>query len=161
MSASKRKLSALGVGIVLAMALVVGPASSHVPTPTGNQGCTPGFWKNNTKAWESTAPNVYPKNTRLESAFNNVPDHLDNKTFLEALKFQGNVGPEGRLLRHAVAALLNTVHFDVAYQIGDESILKSMVNAALAGSKADMEALSSQLDRWNNAGCPLSAKIDY
>jgi hypothetical protein len=155
------RFSAL-IGLVVLLALVSAvAASAHVPTPDGNEGCTPGFWKNNLIAWESTSPNVYSPNTTLESVFN-VPDSLglDNTTFLEALNFQGNIGPEGRLLRQAVAALLGTVHFDVAYPIGDEAVLIAMVNNALSG-QTSVEGLKDQLDRWNNLGCPLSANIDY
>lgn len=156
-----QRLIVLAVCTVLTGALAAGPASAHVPTPVGNQGCTPGFWKNNVIAWESTAPNAYASSTTLESVFDNVPAALDDKTFLQALSFEGNVGREGRLLRHAVAGLINTVHFDVAYAIGVENQLIRMVNTALAGSAAQQEALKDQLDRWNNGGCPLSAKVDY
>jgi len=156
----KGKVAAIVVGALLPVAVAATPAAAHVPTPTGKQGCTPGFWKNNLLAWESTAPNVYSPSTRLGSVFRNVPRHLANATFLDALRFKGNLGPEARLLRQAVAALLGTVHFDVAFPIGDEGQLIGMVNAALAGV-TNPEVVKDQLDRWNNLGCPLSAKVDY
>ncbi len=98
---------------------------------------------------------------RLEGVFDNVPDRLDRKTFEEALAFRASVGPAGRLLRHALAGSLSTIHFDVAYPIGAERVLIGQVNTALAGTPADMEALKNQLDTWNNLGCPLSAKVDH
>ena len=159
----RRSWKALACGAIAlgTIGLGIGVASAHNPTPTGRQGCTPGFWKNNVVAWESTAPNVYSPDETLGSVFTGVSPSLANKTLLEALNFQGNLGPEARLLRAAVAALLNTVHFDVAYPLGTEGELIAQVNAALASGGSALETLKNTLDSWNNLGCPLSANVDY
>lgn len=156
----RRRFALVGIGAMLAFGVLAGSVAAHVDTPTGNQGCTPGFWKNNLLPWESTVPNVYPTTTVVGSVFTNAHAPFASMTFLEALQIEG--GPmEGKLLRQAVAALLNTVHFDVAFPIGSEGVLIGMVNTALAGDKDAMEALKDQLDTWNNLGCPLSANVDY
>lgn len=155
------RFGAAGAAVVGAVSLLGPAAFAHDPTPTGNEGCTPGFWKNNLVAWESTWPNVYLPTDTLGSRFSNVPAELAGKTFLEALNFKGNEGPEARLLRQAVAALLNTVHFDVEYQYGFEWDFIPLVNDALAGSAEDQEALKDQLASYNERGCPLSANVDY
>ena len=77
----------------------------------GDEGCTPGFWKNHPEAWAHTP---YSPNQTLESVFN-VPDSygLDNVTLIDALSLEGgNTVAEAaaRLLHHAVAALLNASH---------------------------------------------------
>jgi hypothetical protein len=156
-----RRLALVSVAAVLAFAAFSVSATAHIDTPTGNQGCTPGFWKNNLLAWESTAPNVYLTTTLVGSVFTSAPAPYASMTLLQALQIEG--GPmAGKLLRQAVAALLNTSHFDVAYPLGSEATLIAMVNAALtSGSSTTMEALKDQLDLWNNLGCPLSANVDY
>jgi hypothetical protein len=157
----RRKLALVAVGAVVALAALAGPVAAHVDTPTGNEGCTPGFWKNNLVAWESTAPNVYLPSTVIGTVFTSAHAPFASMTFLEALGING--GPmEGKLLRQSVAALLGTVHFDVAFPIGNETQLITMVNAALASNSAGtMEDLKDTLDGWNNLGCPLSANVDY
>jgi hypothetical protein len=157
-----RKAAAAGVVLVF-LALSTGVAHAHNPTPKGRQGCTPGFWKNNLLAWESTAPNVLRPGDKLQAVFDpvNIPDQYDNTTLLQALQFKGTEGTVAKLLRAAVAAMLNTTHFDVAYPLGDNEELEELLKTALAGSASDMEALKNRLDAWNNLGCPLRANFDY
>jgi hypothetical protein len=130
-------------------------STTSAPTTTTvrqtTQGCSHGFWKNNTGAWVGYAPS-----TTLGSAFANVPPSLANNTFSEALNFQGNVGSEGRLLLQAVAALLNAAHPDVGYPL-TEAEVKARVSNALAGSASDEEAVKDELDGFNNLACPLRA----
>jgi hypothetical protein len=155
----RRRLALVGIGAMLVFGVLAGSVAAHVDTPTGNQGCTPGFWKNNLLAWESTSPNVYPTDTLVGSVFTGAHSPYAGMTFLEILQ-GGDNAMEAKLLRQAVAALLNTVHFDVAFPIGSEGVLIGMVNTALAGDEDAMEALKDQLDTWNNLGCPLSANVD-
>lgn len=154
------KLSAGLIVGALAASLMVG-----VPAATadniGNEGCTPGYWKNHTSNWEeyrpaSTLGNNWPV---LKTSY---PQYA-NATFLKALSYKGGPGTEGAvrlLLHHAVAAYLNAAHEGVAYpyrrfrQPGD---LRDAINAALASDdRATMLALKDKLDAANNLGCPLS-----
>jgi hypothetical protein len=108
-------------------------------------------------SWVATG---YSPNQTLESVFD-VPDsyNLDNYTLLQALSFQGGSSTTAAariLLRAAVSALLNSASPDVDYPLTTSQVI-SMVNAALAsGSRSTMLALASQLDRYNNYGCPLN-----
>ena len=123
----------------------------------GEEGCTPGFWKNHASAWAATG---FTSGQNLESVFD-VPDAygLDNFTLLQALSFSGGSTTAAKaqiLLRAAVAALLNAGHPDVDYAQSAASIITE-VNAALAsGSNATILALATELDTQNNAGCPIS-----
>ena len=123
----------------------------------GDEGCTPGYWKNHLDSW---VPTGYSPSQTVESVFD-VPDSfgLDNKTLLQALNFGGGPGPKGGaqiLLRAAVAALLNASHSDVDYPRSASDVIAD-VNAALAsGNRSTMLALAAELDSDNNLGCPLN-----
>jgi hypothetical protein len=123
----------------------------------GEEGCTPGFWKNHLDQWATTG---FSPSQTLESVFD-VPDAygVDDATLLQALSFPGggSVADAARvLLHHAVAALLNASHPGVDYPRTAASIIAD-VNAALAsGSRSTMLSLKNLLDRDNNLGCPLN-----
>ena len=122
----------------------------------GDEGCTPGYWKNHEESWAATG---FTPGQTLESVFN-VPDGfgLDNVTLHAALSLSGGPGTQGSaqlLLHHAVAALLNASHPGVDYPRTAASIIAD-VNAALTGSRAGMLALKNALDADNNRGCPLN-----
>jgi hypothetical protein len=124
--------------------------------PPGEDGCTPGYWKNHPAAWNATP---YSRSQTLESVFD-VPDKfgLDNKTLLQALKFKGGpnkLGAARILLRHATAAVLNASHPGVDYPMTASDII-SQVNTALTGSRSQMLTLKKTLDKNNNLGCPLN-----
>ncbi|HLE84298.1 MAG TPA: hypothetical protein VJG13_08155, partial [Thermoanaerobaculia bacterium] len=124
----------------------------------GDQGCTPGYWKNHTDSWPPTG---YSPSQAVDGVFASVNTHfptLGDATLLEALSFAGGSGAEGAaeiLLRAAVAALLNAAHPGVAYPRTLASVIAD-VNAALAtGSRDVMLTLAASLDADNNLGCPL------
>ena len=126
------------------------------PPPAGNEGLTPGFWKNHTAVWQGYTPGQ-----TLESVFD-VPDSLglDNKTLLEALSFTGGPGVKGsaqNLFRHAVAALLNASHAHVEYPLTASTVV-ARVNATLAtNNRSAIESLKDELDRLNNLGGGIDA----
>jgi hypothetical protein len=122
----------------------------------GDEGCTPGYWKNHEDSWAATG---FTPGQSLESVFN-VPDGfgLDDVTLLAALSLSTGPGTQGGaqiLLHHAVAALLNASHPGVDYPRTAASIIAD-VNAALTGSRAGMIALKDALDADNNLGCPIN-----
>jgi len=108
-------------------------------------------------SWVATG---YSPNQTLESVFD-VPNSygLDNVTLLSALGFKGgkgNLGAAQILLRAGVAALLNAAHGDITYAQTTAQVIAE-VNAALAsGSRSTMLSLASELDMYNNLGCPLN-----
>ena len=85
---------------------------------------------------------------------------LGEATLLDARNFGGGSTPikkAGILWRHSVAALLNTAHPGVSYEVGNPQDVISGVSAALATEDpVVMLALKDILDGWNNAGCPLN-----
>ena len=108
------------------------------------EGCTLGYWKNHTDRWE-----CYSTCTLYGEVFNNAPSELADMTLLEVLNQGG--GGIYNLGRQSVAALLNTCHGDVNYEIltTDELIAYVNENFDNAGSAG------SYLDELNNAGCTL------
>jgi hypothetical protein len=128
---------------------------SLVPDEGGDEGCTPGYWKQEQHfdSWVG-----YTQNQTLESVFD-VPDAygLDSTTLLAALSLQGGPGVNGaarNLMRAAVAALLNSTGVD--YTMTSAEVIAA-VNAALAsGDRDTMLALAADLDADNNLGCPLN-----
>lgn len=148
---------ALGLFSTTGVALA-GPAAA---VNTGNEGCTPGYWKNHTTNWEE-----YSSGTLVGSVFDfagtptAVAAYADT-TFEEALRLRGGSGLDGAtqiLLRAAVAATLNAAHEGLGYPLrraGQNGIF-AQVNAALAsGDRQTMLDLAKYLDRLNNLGCPL------
>jgi hypothetical protein len=130
--------------------------STSTTVPPGQEGCTPGFWKQpqHLDAWVTYTPGQ-----TLESVFD-VPDAfgLDDVTLLAALSLEG--GPTTAdaaevLLRQAVAALLNAASPDVDYPLTEAEII-AQVDAALAtGDRDTILALAEELDTFNNLFCPL------
>jgi hypothetical protein len=136
-------------------------SDTHSVTVRGVEGCTPGYWKVS-QHFDSWVPTGYTTNQTLESVFD-VPNvfGLDNNTLLQALSFKGGSGNTAAariLLRSAVAALLNAAHPSINYPRTPASVIAD-VNAALASNnRPTMIRLKNQLDRDNNAGCPINGR---
>ena len=126
----------------------------------GNEGCTPGYWKNHTDNWEEYSP------TQTLSELWDFPASLsqfESWTLLEALSAGGGTGITGAtriLLRAAVAAYLNAAHEGVGYpyrRFDQPGELEDQINAALASEKRGVILrLATKLDTANNLGCPLN-----
>jgi hypothetical protein len=124
--------------------------------PPGNEGCTPGFWKNNAdkKGASQWGPTGFLPTQTVGSVFSAAPASVANLTLLQGLQEGG--GDVDALTRHAIAAVLAAAHPDVDYPLTVLEI-QNMVNAAFAsGDAATIEALKDVLDGFNNAGCPIS-----
>lgn len=137
-------------------------ASLRVPLPSeprgGDQGCTPGYWKNHTGSWAGTGYAPGQTVGSVFSAASGFPS-LASETLLQALQGGGGPGTLGAakiLLRAGVAALLNASSSGVDYPRSPADVI-SEVNAALASNDRDtMLTLASALDADNNLGCPLN-----
>lgn len=116
------------------------------PPPPGEEGCTPGFWKNHPQAFAGTG---FTPSTTLGSAFTGLPAGYASLTFAQALSL--GAGGLDALLRHAVAALLNASSPDVDYPLSAATVI-SLTNAAIASG--DYEATKDQFDEFNNLGAP-------
>jgi hypothetical protein len=123
----------------------------------GDEGCTPGYWKNHLSSWGATG---FSPGQTVETVFD-VPNAfgLDNVTLLQALSLSGGPGVLGGarlLLHHAVAALLNASHPGVEYPRRPADIIADVNSALASGSRSTMLALKDALDADNNRGCPLN-----
>jgi hypothetical protein len=116
------------------------------PPPTGDEGCTPGFWKQpqHLDSWVGFAPTQ-----KYESVFGvSVPG---DPTLLDAL--QANGGGINALMRHSTAALLNASSPDVAYPLTVAQVI-AKVQAAIAGGT--IEQTKNEFEGFNELGCPLN-----
>jgi hypothetical protein len=143
----------LSVAVVVS---VIGGAAAVSAVRTGNEGCTPGFWKNHTEAWEEYAPTDL-----ISSVFNfdaGVYTDLAGDTLLEALNYPEtqNGSPQQLLLKQAVAAILNAANEGVGYpyrRFGDPGNIIPTVNALLSSGNEDaMLDFKDILDAANNLG---------
>ncbi len=141
----------------------VGVVSPVQAVGVGEEGCTPGYWKNHQDNWQEAAPSDL-----LSSAYSSVAGtSVAGLTMAEALAQPGGSGVAGAeriLARAATAAWLNAAHDDLGYPwrrnatgVDGRPPLRRTVNDAYAsGSRSTMLALASRLDRDNNLGCPLN-----
>ena len=135
-----------------------GITSAHA-TNIGNEGCTPGYWKNHTSNWEE-----YTTSEQLGWQFA-IPAQLSNlsdDTFLQALSYKGGSTIEGAaqiLMRATVASFLNAAHEGVGYPYRRDAEpfnIRDEVNDALASlDRQTILDLAATLDAANNLGCPL------
>ena len=146
----------------LAAALFLSVAPTAQAVVIGEEGCTPGYWKNHTSNWEETTPAHLVGN--LYSA---APSVVSGRTLEQGLAGGGGPGADGAakvLTRAAVAAWLNAAHEGLGYPwrrydtgLEGRTPLVQTVNAAFAsGDRATMLDLAVRLDADNNLGCPLS-----
>jgi hypothetical protein len=120
---------------------------------TGNEGLTPGFWKNNAVNWGASAWTGYSPTQTVSSVFGSAFGSLGSLTLLEALGTNG--GGINALLRHSVAAVLSAANTDVDYAMTTSQIV-SAVQTAVAGGTGAIEQLKNKLDAYNNAGANLN-----
>jgi hypothetical protein len=156
---------AVAAGLSAALLGLTGTAGA---TNIGEEGCTPGYWKNHTEDWEESpgVPSASPS-TLFSGIFNaGTSGALSGLTFEQALQGGGGPGVAGAeliLARAATAAYLNAAHEGVGYPwrrnapgLGDRGPLVATVRAALlSGDRATILALAQRLDDDNNLGCPL------
>jgi hypothetical protein len=137
--------------------VVIHSASDCCAVP-GDEGCTPGYWKNHPDCWECFDPE-----TPLCDVFT-VPAELQEEfcddDLMDAMNYGGGPGVEGaarNLFRHATAALQNACDADVAYPLTVAGVI-DLVNDALAtGDRGEIDAAKNILAGYNEAGCPQDA----
>jgi hypothetical protein len=162
----KRIIRSAILGVVSA-ALVGGLVPQAAAERIGNEGCTPGYWKNHQDNWEEYLPtDTLGDHESDPSREWVIPDELASfrdVTFADALASGGGTGLDGAariLFRATVAAYLNASHEGLGYpyrRFTSPFNILSQLNAALASlDRATMLRLARTLDRANNLGCPLS-----
>jgi hypothetical protein len=118
------------------------------PPVQAGQGCTPGFWRNDTPANRPAwATLLQLHEITRDSTFND-----SGLTYQAALTARG--GGLNALLRHASAAHLNALHPGVNYAYTPAQVL-AMFDAARNGG--DIEGTKNLFEAQNESGCPLSA----
>jgi hypothetical protein len=157
----KLGLRALLATVVMAAGIAAVPTPSNA-TNIGQEGCTPGYWKNHTSSWQETKPTV-----TFGTLYTSARPNVANLTLAKALDGGGGPGLDGAaviLARAATAAWLNAAHEGLGYPwrrsaagLDGRPPLFKTVNAAFASNSRDtMLALATRLDADNNLGCPLS-----
>jgi hypothetical protein len=105
----------------------------------GDEGCTPGFWRNHLTWWATTP---YSPNDKVNATFGCDLVGDDNLTLGTVIDKPQTYGT---LAFHAIAALLNSTCPDVDFGLSASEVM----DLACAGDK---DALASE----NEKGCPLS-----
>jgi hypothetical protein len=144
-------------------------ATAECPVPcVGDEGCTPGFWKNHPDCWcDSYTPTMDADDvfTALQdpnyASYSDKKCDFDTDSLLDALKYGGGRGLAGsvrNMLRHATAALLNGCSDNVQYPVSDALVI-DLVNAALATEDVDViQELHGVLAGFNEDNpCPINA----
>jgi SdrD B-like domain len=106
---------------------------------TGDEGCTPGFWRNHLSQWAATG--ISP-NDKVNATFGCKLVADDNLTLGVVIDAPQTYGT---LAFHAIAALLNASHPDVDFGLSASEV----IDLACAGDK---DTLADE----NEKGCPLS-----
>jgi hypothetical protein len=111
-----------------------------------NWGCTPGYWKNHIDSWVSYAPD-----DSFETIFGvTLNGNLKNLTLGEGLDLRG--GDVKSLIRHAVAALLNSSSPDLFYNYATAEVIAKVQEAFNNGT---YELIKEEFEAENQY-CPLN-----
>jgi len=133
----------------------------------GDEGCTPGFWKNNADKHNSSAwCSAYGKNDLFEATFGIDIDYLRGKgqnknynpTLLDALGANG--GGINALARHATAALLNACSPCVNYVTNEPQDIIDAVQDAIDEGEEAIQDLHHDFAYFNESGCPVNQHGD-
>ncbi|MGD1996070.1 MAG: hypothetical protein PVH62_04775 [Anaerolineae bacterium] len=114
------------------------PTPTPTPPPPGDEGCTPGYWRNHLEAW---SPTGYSPGDDFDTVFG-VDLFTRDITLEEAVNLGG--GGVRKLARHGAAALLGAAHPGVAFPLTVAEVI-----AAVQAGDADT------LVDANELGCPL------
>ena len=153
-----RRIAAIALAAALPLTAVstgVAQATDYYPPPPprGDEGCTPGYWKNHTSAWD-----VYSPMQTVGSVFSGASASLADDTLLQALSYQGGtdlLGAERILLRAAVAALLNSTDDVVDYPLFTSEVINRVSAALASDDRQRILTLARNLDAKNTLGCSL------
>ncbi|MFC1866487.1 hypothetical protein ACFLYB_07265 [Chloroflexota bacterium] len=129
----------------------------------GDEGCTPGFWKNNAKNKDAVAWVGYDPEDDFSGTFvideqelrANGKNVFSDPTLLQALNANGS--GINLLARAATAALLNASNPNINYP-RTEAEIKADVAAAVAAGDEAIQTLGEELDDDNNLGCSINQK---
>ena len=146
------------------------PSHYFGPDPPGEEGCTPGYWKNNgdkhgASAWCERFEPSDP--ISMHFVLNNPlvirgkgKSTITDPTLLQALDANG--GGVNAMIRHGVAAMLNACSDCVQYQYSSPDQVISMIEDTLneEGDYYTVDELHSMFAEYNEAGCPVNQHGD-
>jgi hypothetical protein len=125
---TKKRTFTLVLAALLVMSIFTSSVLAGGEEPPGDEGCTPGFWKNHTNQWVGYTPgSIFPGT---------------NLTFMQALKARGK---GSQVLRHGAAALLNVGGVD--YSLSESEVLWAIEHG-----------YGGMLEQANEAFCPLGGR---
>jgi hypothetical protein len=118
---------------------------------TGFQGCTPGYWKQDQHfdSWQ-----VYAPTDSFNAVFGVSGPFPDSLTLADALSLQS--GGVYALARHAVAALLDSVHSGVDYGLTEADVIAKTQAALASDDLTFIEATKNLFAALNEKECPLN-----
>jgi hypothetical protein len=126
------------------------PVECYDDTPPGDEGCTPGYWKNYKKHGDEWSEAGYHRDYPFKDAFGvELVKHPD-LTLKDALSMGG--GGFKKLVRHGTAALLSAAHPEVDYPLTKASVISGVKNAFQTGEAGFADTLAD----YNELGCPLN-----
>jgi hypothetical protein len=144
-----------GLGVVSGQEVTDEDPACVVCEEFGNEGCTPGYWKQE-QHFASWVPTGYAPDDLFSDVFGifitikwsqrGRPRDLYNPSLLQALGANG--GGINELARHGVAGLLSAAHPDVDYPYS----VADVIAAVLAGD-------AGTLVEANELGCPLNGGL--
>ena len=126
---------------------VVTYTNTFTPPPPGDEGCTPGYWKQD-QHFDS-----YPAGITPSTTFTSIFGVGGSLTFLQALGLNG--GDTNALWRHGAAAYLNALSTGVDYAYTTAQVIAIVQGTgAFAGQSVDER--KNLLEAANELGCPLN-----
>ncbi len=161
----------LSIAFLAAAVLSVAAIFSAAPLAhanLGDQGCTPGYWKQD-QHFDSYPAGITP-DTQLDVLLGFELPGYETLTVLQALNLQGSL--VNKLISHGTAGLLNDAHVDVNYQMSTTTTIRNIADGldpVLSttlydpfdpndNNDNDLELRKNFLDAANNGvgGCPLN-----
>jgi hypothetical protein len=112
---------------------------------TGGQGCTPGYWKNNSAGWVTYSPT-----DNFDAIFG--ISKYGTLTLQGALELGG--GGFNALARHAAAALLNTANSNINFAFSTAEVIKIVQEAVTNNAP---ETAKDLLAEQNETTCSVDA----
>ncbi len=122
------------------------------PPPPGDEGCTPGYWKQ-PRHFDSWVATGFAPGDSFEVVFGRDV-FAGDPTLAQALALRG--GGLNALGRHAVAALLNAAHPDVDYALTSAEVIAKFQAAVDSADPGQIQATKNEFADANEAGCPLN-----
>ena len=134
----------------------------QIPETPGNEGLTPGFWKNHPDCWMGYTPtDTFYDVFGITVTVTIHKTQITNPTLMQALNAQGGMnetkGVYDALIRHAVAAILNANHEYVEYPLSEGQIVSQVVEAITNTNLTDAEPLKNTLEMYNQLGGGIDA----